>query len=479
MNPYPGLRPFTPEEAPLFTGRDAIADAAATRLRIAPLTVLFARSGVGKSSFLMCRLLPLLAVDSRVELMNEWGAEPPEVAIDRRLSALQAAASAGAEKPVLVLDQFEDVFKLAGDRDALWDRLAAWVNSDDAPVSVLISMREEWLGAWQEAVEYLPDALASLIRLAPLSDRELARAIQRPAQIDGTVTVTPDVVRLLLADLQRPHAYGLGGARVEAGLLQLVCHRLWEEAAGAPGHTMNVALYERLGRSDQIVREFIWNKLGSTGTTGAAFTSSERVVWVGLTRYLTLGQGAKALVSPRILAQQLQMRDLGLAGPAALAGVVSRRNRTYLGTGPEKRGLPPPELVAVIATVLQKGADAGFVKPQRGALAEDGRLYELAHDTLGAFLQQFALDFEHWVRNRFVTALGVVAVVFVALTVVVNVFKFTGPKDAAGAVLALLVLLGLAWLVRTALSYVSPVMAFPVMRRLAGGRMARQPRPRP
>ncbi len=473
MNPYPGLRPFTPEEAPLFMGREAITDVVATRLRIAPLTVLFARSGVGKSSFLTCRLVPLLAEDSHVDVVNAWGTEPPEAAIDRRLTALRAATTVGAEKPVLVLDQFEDVFKLAGDRDALWDRLAAWVNIDDAPVNILVSMREEWLGAWHEAVDYLPDALASLIRLGPLSERELARAMQRPAQIDGTVTVTLDLVARLLADLQRPHAYGLGGTQVEVGLVQLVCHRLWEEAAQVPGRVMDVALYERLGGSDQIVQEFIWTTLGRAGTTGAAFTASERVLWVGLTRYLTLGQGAKALVSPRTLAQQLQMRDLGLAGPAALAGLVSRRSRVYLGTGLEKRGQSPPELVAVLATILTKGADAGFLKPQRGALADEVRLYGLAHDTLGPFLQQFALDFEHWVRTRFVTALGVVAVVFVALTVVVNIFRITGPKDAAGAVLALLVLLGLAWLVRRALSYVSPVVAFPVMRRLASGRMPR------
>jgi len=54
-NPYPGLRPFRAEEAALFFGREALAASVATRLRLRPLTVLFARRGVGKSSFLTCR----------------------------------------------------------------------------------------------------------------------------------------------------------------------------------------------------------------------------------------------------------------------------------------------------------------------------------------------------------------------------------------------------------------------------------------
>lgn len=54
-NPYPGLRPFRAEEAAFFFGREALAASVATRLRLRPLTVLFARSGIGKSSFLTCR----------------------------------------------------------------------------------------------------------------------------------------------------------------------------------------------------------------------------------------------------------------------------------------------------------------------------------------------------------------------------------------------------------------------------------------
>jgi len=44
-NPFPGLRPFRADEAGLFSGREAISDSVLTRIRVAPLTVMFARSG--------------------------------------------------------------------------------------------------------------------------------------------------------------------------------------------------------------------------------------------------------------------------------------------------------------------------------------------------------------------------------------------------------------------------------------------------
>ena len=479
MNPYPGLRPFKPEEAPFFMGREVVSEAIVTRLRIAPLTVLFARSGVGKSSLLMCRLIPSLAGTSRVAYLNEWGTESPVAAIDRHLSALQSDGAAGVEKPVLVLDQFEDVFKLAFDQEKLWDRLAAWVNVHDAPASILITMREEWLGAWQEVVDYLPDALAALIRLAPLTDRELERAIQRPAEIEGTVAVTRDLVGELLSDLRRPNAYGLGGTYVEAGLLQLVCHRLWDEASKTPERTMDVALYERLGRADRLIQEFVWKNLGGAGTAEAAFTASERVLWVGLTRHLMLDQGVKALVSANTVARHLQMRDLGVAGPAVVASMVSRQSRKYLKTIPEERGQPPKDLVSYIASVLKKAADAGFLKQQRGVADDNVRLYELSHDTLGEILQQFSREFDDWIRSRLIITFGAMAGGLVIWLVIIIVLLITPvpkyvlstpvPKYVLGVVVWLITIIVFSWIIRRFLSLVYALVAFPIIRRLTRG----------
>jgi len=480
MNPYPGLRPFRADEAALFTGREMVAETVATRLRLSPITLLFARSGVGKSSFLTCRLIPLLAETSRVRYLNEWDATPPEVMIEQEVGSLQGGYGEFSERPVLILDQFEDLFKLPSNRDGLWDTLAGLVNIHDAPVSVLVSMREEWLGAWEEATDYLPDALSSLVRLSPLTDGELRRAVLRPAEVEGSVAVSADLVPFLLDDLRRPSAYGLGGAYVEPGLLQLVCRRLWDEAAASAERAMDVALYTRLGRSEQIEREFIWSDLGSAGQPAGIFTAAERLVWVGLTRYLMAAPGVKAVVGADSLARRLQWRDLGAAGPAVMAASVGRRSRGYLRASPELRGEPPADVVALIDRVLKKGADLGFLKQQSGTVAAaeanvpapaEAWRYELAHDALGELFQQFAVEFQGWMRQRVAILFGGLIGLLIVLPLFVNSWHQHGFAGAVGSLLAGAALVTIIWGLRRLFGLAVELLVYPLVRRLASGRM--------
>ena len=123
-------------------GREIVQASVSTRVRISPLTVLVARSGIGKSSFLTCRLIPTLQESSSVRYVSEWGGDTPQKLIAQALDSIGKDRSAHREKPVVVLDQFEDVFKLPNPRQPLWDQLAQLVNIDDSPVSILVSMRE-------------------------------------------------------------------------------------------------------------------------------------------------------------------------------------------------------------------------------------------------------------------------------------------------------------------------------------------------
>jgi hypothetical protein len=365
-NPFPGLRPFRADEASLFSGRETISDSVITRVRVAPLTVMFARSGVGKSSFLNCRLVPYLRTESPVVYMNEWGADTPERLLEGQLSALRIAASrgdsGGPEAPVLVLDQFEDVFKSPRSRSGLWDTLAGAVNVSDDTTHFLISMREEWLGAWQESEDYLPDALGSLIRLRPLSDREIFRAITEPAIFEGSVRFEPELAARLANDLRRPSPFGLTGTQVEPGLLQLVCRRLWSTAQSQGLTAIPLGLYRDLGGADTIVREFVWNELGSAGLAEKEipdserpeprFSAADRVLWAGLTRHLIVAHGVKAIVSAEQLARSITYPDLGMAGRATAEVKLSGTGSDYLDLLPERRGTPPSDLLQWIGGVL-------------------------------------------------------------------------------------------------------------------------------
>lgn len=427
-NPFPGLRPFKAEDSRFFMGREVASSVALTRVRVSPVTVMFARSGVGKSSFLICRLIPLLEKDSNTEYVNEWGSCPPHQLVEnavRRLLSLEERQ----EKPVLILDQFEDVFKFPSQRERLWDCLANYVNVDFPRVTLLISMREEWLGAWEEVTNYIPDTRVSLFRLAPLSDREIIKAIKKPVELEGSVVISQALVDTLTVDLKRPNAFGMGDVWIEPGILQLVCSRLWDDAAASGEKSMNERLYHKLGQADAIVRRYVWDSLGSARSKGSDFSSSDRILWVGLTRHLILAQGVKAIVDPISLAKKLRVEDLGVAGEATAVKVPTKEGNTFSALGylhkrPEKREEPPRELVFWITSVLVKGVNAGFLKKQRAVKSvnsEQGNmLYELSHDFLSSIFQQFTVEFEGWLRARLAKLVGLLVgtLVFLPLAVV-------------------------------------------------------------
>jgi hypothetical protein len=481
MNPYPGLRPFRPEEAKLFMGREVALQTVITRVRISPLTLLVARSGIGKSSFLTCRLNPKLMEDSAVCYLNEWGGALPEVLIDHALKSIEHD-DAKQEKPVVVLDQFEDIFKLPYSREPLWDMLADVLNIDAHLVNMLISMREEWLGTWGESADYLPSWLGTIVRLTPLDAKELTRAIMRPPEIEGTISVEPALASELIRDLKRPTAFGLGDGYVEPGLLQLVCHRLWAEASRAPDRRMTVALYDRLGRADQITRDFVWMELGRAGTEDSRFTSYDRVLWSGMTRHLVVAQGIKAITDSSALARKIRMEDMGLAGPAVAQVRLPKSDRAYLKQMPERRSDPPEALVRWISEVVEKGVQAGFLKQQRGLaggpLDVKGQsnlknLFEISHDSLSDLFQQFSVEFEGWIRIRWAKVVGVLfGAGFVAPWVIYSFIKdglLATLIVLAEVVLILIVYALLIALVVVLFGYLSRLIFFPIIRWLARG----------
>jgi hypothetical protein len=482
MNPYPGLRPFRQTEADLFMGREIVQGAVITRVRISPLTLLVARSGVGKSSFLTCRLNPKLMEGSAVRYLNEWGGAPPEALVGRSLDSVEQGHEAKQEKPVVVLDQFEDVFKLPYSREPLWDTLADALNVAAPPANILISMREEWLGAWGEASDYLPASLGTVVRLAPLDGKELTRAILRPPEIEGTVTVEPALAGELIRDLRRPTAFGLGDGFVEPGLLQLVCHRLWSEAFQASDRKMTVPLYERLGRADKIIRDFVWAELGRAGTEESRFTAFDRVLWSGMTRHLVVAQGIKAMIDSTALARKIRMEDMGIAGPAVAQVHLPKADRAYLQQMPERRSEPPEHLVKWISDVLEKGAQAGFLKQQRG-LAGVGpelqgqstlkSLFELSHDSLSDLFQQFSVEFETWVRTRWAKVLGILIGAGIVAPILLYSLIVNGLLETilyvVGFIFGGIIYVLLIAILILIFDYLFKLIYYPIIRRLARG----------
>jgi WD40 repeat protein/DNA-binding SARP family transcriptional activator len=271
--PYKGLARFEPDDAAFFFGRERLVAELVTHLVGAGLVGVVGPSGSGKSSLVRAGLVPALAdgvlpgSDRWRQLLLRPGEHPMaeltdaagrrDTAGDRHGSpttdasgkARQAPtpepaagewvwrALAGAERLLLVVDQFEEVFTTCrdeGERTAFFAALteAAWA---DRSVTVVVAVRADFYGHCA-AVPGLAGLLAANhVLVGPMRQDELRRAIELPAHRAG-LRLEP----------------GLSAAMVEEvadqpGGLPLLSCALLESWQHRHGRTMTLAAYQQAG----------------------------------------------------------------------------------------------------------------------------------------------------------------------------------------------------------------------------------------
>ncbi|MET9467118.1 helix-turn-helix domain-containing protein [Streptomyces sp. NPDC006544] len=269
--PYRGLASFTPREAGWFFGRErataALVERVHERLGHGPL-LLVARSGAGKSSLLSAGLVPALGrggfpvagadgwpvvrftptahplrelADATARALGEdIGHTPgelgarPELLLEavHRLSNAAGAfpPRAGGRplptvRPVLLVDQFEELFTLCPDEDerrAFVRLLCAVARSRPAltgydPAVVVLGVRADFSGDCLELPELAAVFTDGLFVLPPMSVAELRESITRPAELAG-LTLEPGLVPLLLRDAGVREGAGRSGRSERPGL---------------------------------------------------------------------------------------------------------------------------------------------------------------------------------------------------------------------------------------------------------------------
>jgi len=283
VEPYVGMRPFEPDEAEIFFGRERDASLLVNKVLASRLTVLYAQSGVGKSSLLRVLAIPQMERDEGAIVVHHdaWAGDDPLASLTGSMVArarLLGQESAGAGAPtlcelsailstitpepspvVLVLDQFEELlFHHATRLDPLKRQLAEVVRAGHIDVRVLISMREEFLAALEPFRHDLTDLFRSTFRLEPLAGERLEEAIRLPARAFG-VEWEDGLVDRLLRDLGAAarDASSVGDRVVELPFVQLVCRELWRSVRPEPGTSMDLLSYETRGSAAGILEKYL------------------------------------------------------------------------------------------------------------------------------------------------------------------------------------------------------------------------------
>jgi hypothetical protein len=294
---YPGAQPFADDSLSrkLFFGREQESVALTHQILANRLTVLFARSGLGKTSLLNAGVAERMRAEGFLPLtvrVNDSQVGPLET-IYRGIET--ACAQPGIEyvsgqrtslwhffksvqfwsqdlllTPVLILDQFEELFTLQTDehRGAFLDQFSYLVRgvrpesaeqgaaaaaaadpvfSDTPPaVKIVVSLREDFLAHLEELSDRIPEILDQRFRLLPLGRDAAAKALEAPAEIEDPkldtrpFRIDPDAQAVVLNFLER--RMGAPTKRssnpVEPFQLQLICQHIEEIVQGlqrAPG----------------------------------------------------------------------------------------------------------------------------------------------------------------------------------------------------------------------------------------------------
>lgn len=283
FNPFPGLRPFAPEESDLFFGRAGESGEVLDKLLNNRFVTVIGASGTGKSSLIYCGILP------RVRKLESTGSEAwkiisfrpgndPFGSLAEALADSSPAAGDKAEqielikndllsgpggiteavrkmilrdggKVLIVVDQFEELFRYSslGKSDSTHettskfvDCLVNSVNQSSVNVFTIVTMRSDFIG---ECAHY--QGLTQLINnsnyLVPHMGTENYReAITGPVNYAGA-TIDPKLIDILLKDI--------GDRTDQLPVLQHAMMRTWNrwQELDEPERPINKTDYDSVG----------------------------------------------------------------------------------------------------------------------------------------------------------------------------------------------------------------------------------------
>lgn len=239
-NPYVGLRPFESYESLLFFGREAHTRELVERLGQSRFLAVIGSSGSGKSSLVRAGLLPVLQRGYLVGTSSRWriaimrpGSAPlqeltqalaAKEVFDSKdpaplrellgrssyglVNAVRNAKLRAGENLLLVVDQFEELFRFAKENrhPASKAEAALFVSllieateAFDEPIYVVLTMRSEFLG-YCTHFPGLAEALNRSQYLIPrLTLNQRQATIERPVALTAA-DVSPALVQRLLTD---------------------------------------------------------------------------------------------------------------------------------------------------------------------------------------------------------------------------------------------------------------------------------------
>ncbi len=291
QNPFPGLRPFNPNEAHLFFGRDGQSEEILQNLSKNRFSAVLGASGSGKSSLIYCGLLPVLQGGFLHNGRSKWriaisrpGTDPTanlsqslakafsqglnadEIEADALINqAVLRRSSAGITKVInqygvksdenvlILVDQFEELFRYqySGKESDALDKVDHFVNllvnivkQQELPVYLVITMRSDFIGdcsPFQHFTKLINDSHYLIPRM---TRDDFRLAITGPVAVGGG-KISDQLVQLLLNEM--------GNNPDHLPILQHALMRTWDYWINSSdtSQPMGITDYEAIGRLER------------------------------------------------------------------------------------------------------------------------------------------------------------------------------------------------------------------------------------
>lgn len=282
---YPGIRSFEASERRLFFGREAETDDLFGLAKTRSLVVMFAKSGIGKSSLINAGVVPKLEADGffPVPVRFQNTASNPLDIMDKVVASfidhtvfekfapaegghlwhkIKASKFEGGRTPIFIFDQFEEFFNHPASERAKFARQLADLADHRLPeialealqsiprpartaeqlawytpanVRFLIALRSDRLSELNEMTAAIPSVLQNRFELRPLNSAQARLAITQPAQLEGdfaspTFTFQEDTLRDMLENLSSARA-----DEIESFQLQILCGEIEKKIKAVDG----------------------------------------------------------------------------------------------------------------------------------------------------------------------------------------------------------------------------------------------------
>ena len=282
QNPWPGLAPYTEQQHELFFGRELEIEEILRLIQRDTLTVLFGRSGSGKSSLLHAGVFPRLRSGMYFPVLLRLNFADPDVDPVEQVKAITLATaqkggfdvesriSEGSTPtlweffhetdfwgprndrvtPLLVFDQFEEAFTIGKDQRQASDFLGQLadlaenrvplvveqrvtqstervaVDAGAPTYKIVLSLREDFVSRLDQLRPILPAIMRNRMGLLPLDGTRALEVIVNSGKPWVSEAVAQDIVAALAGETGAAQD-AIAQAEIEPAYLSVMCHELF------------------------------------------------------------------------------------------------------------------------------------------------------------------------------------------------------------------------------------------------------------